>query len=278
MSFSGDIRDSINNKCMSINAERPVVGSVKEQVIKAAGYDVPIRIYTPEQGDSFPLILFIHGGGWVACNLETHDNLARYLCKNVGAVVLSVGYTNAPEAKFPVPLEQCYDSLLWAISHSQDINTNGNIAVLGDSAGGNLSAALCLMAADRQGPKIDFQVLINPSLDLRCLLPQGKALIELQYQVIQYVVSAKDVYNPYVSPLLAEDLTGLPPALILLAEFDLLREEGQLYADKLSTFKVPVKVFCQKGAPHLAGNAARASKAAKESLDVAVAELRKFLV
>lgn len=272
-----EVRNRINDRCMSIDAEVPEVGSTEDRSIEAAGRKTPLRIYTPSDGSRLPLILLIHGGAWVAGNLDTHDNLARYLCKNARAVVLSVGYQTAPEGKFPVPLEQCYDTLLWAATHTQQLRTDGRIAIVGDSAGGNMAAALCLVTRDRQGPQIDFQVLINPAPNLTCdgtIERQGGELDALRWQAMMYVENPEDVNNPYVSPSLA-DLTGLPAALIVLAEFDALRQDGQHYADKLHAADVPTSVYCQRGTDHLAGHSARASKAAQESLDTAVTALRE---
>lgn len=218
-----EVRNLINSKCMSIDAEIPEVGSIEERIVEAAGRRTPLRIYTPSEGDQFPLILFIHGGAWVAGNLDTHDNLARYLCKKVGAVVLSVDYQNAPEGKFPFQIEQCYDALLWAKSNTKQIRIDDRVAVVGDSAGANMAAALCLMSRDREGPRIDFQVLINPAPDLSCegtVEPQDNQLDFLRWQVKMYLENPEDIYHPYVSPSLAKDLTYLPTALILLAEHD----------------------------------------------------------
>lgn len=272
-----EVRGLINTKCMSIEAEVPQVHSVSEQIIDAAGRPTRLRIYAPQDAEDLPLILFIHGGAWVAGNLETHDNLARYLCKNAQAVVVSVEYQNSPEGKFPVPLNQCYDALQWAVGHTKQLYIDNQVAVVGDSAGGNLSAALCLMTRDQDGPKIDFQVLINPAPDLSCggtLERQGDTVDVLRWQAMMYVESPEDVYLPYVSPSLAEDLSGLPPTLILLAELDDLRSDGQAFANKLQAANIPTKVYCQLGTNHLAGYGARASKSAIESLDVAVDSLR----
>lgn len=271
-----EVRKLINSKCMDIDAEQPEVSTIKEHQINASGLDTILRIYTPNGEGKFPLILFIHGGVWVAGNLETHDNLARYLCKKVQAVVVSVEYKNSPEGKFPVPLEQSYEALLWATNHTELLQIDDRAAVVGDSAGGNMAAALCLMTRDRRGPKIDFQVLINPAPDLSCngtLEIQEDKLDVLRWQAKMYTKTSEEVYLPYVSPSLAEDLTGLPPALVVVAELDDLRYDGESYASKLRVAGVPTNIYCQWGINHLAGHGARASETAVESLDIAVASL-----
>lgn len=264
-----DVRAEINRKIMEIPAEKPAVWSVQDQKIDA----FTVRIYRPNQTQNLPAILFIHGGGWVGGNLETHDNMARYLCKNAGAIVVSVGYTNPPEGKFPLPLEQCYRALEWVKQQMKP----PKLAVAGDSAGGNMAAALCLMDRDRKGPKIDLQVLFNPAPDLTgggTIEKQGDSRDTMRWYAKQYLSNPKEASNPYVSPIAAKDLSGVAPALITLGELDGLREDGQAYADRLIEAGVPTNVYIQWGIGHLAGNGARAALCAQESLDVAVVALK----
>lgn len=273
------VRSMLNEKFLAIKAETPQVGHIDNITIQNEGRTTPLRLYTPNKSElkDLPVILYIHGGAWVAGSLDTHDNLARYLCKEVGALVVSVGYTNPPEGKFPLPLEQCYDALLWTVKNASEYHANpARLAVVGDSAGGEMAAALCLMARDRKGPAIVMQVLINPVVDNTWggLQPKGDELDQERWIATQYVVDAKDVYNPYVSPLLAKDLSHLPPALIILAEKDMFRKDAQKYAERLAGAGIFTNVYTQAGVGHLAGNGGRASSLAKESLDVAVAGLR----
>lgn len=274
-----EVRDKINQRIMSIEAPVPPVFSVTDLSISRDGRNTPIRIYKPAEGDSFPTILLIHGGAWVSGNLDTHDNLARYLCSEGKAVVVSVEYLTAPEGKFPLPLEQCYDTLKWISEHGTEISADTNkIAVVGDSAGGNMTAALCLMNRDRSGPKINLQVLINPAPDLTCkgtIERQNDSLDMLRWQATQYLSDPNDINNPYVSPLVATNLSNLPPAVIILAEKDDLREAGQKYADLLQAAGIPTYVYCQQGVNHLAGHGAKASSYARESLDVAIAQIQE---
>lgn len=272
------VRDRMNRKFLSIDAPTPQVWKVSSVTIKAEGRKTPLRIYRPGPEQNLPVILYIHGGAWVAGNLDTHDNLARYLCRGAQAVVISVGYLNAPEGKFPESLEQCYDALLWTMQHAGDFGGNpATLAVVGDSAGGNMAAVLCLLARDRKGPKIDFQALINPVIDNTwggTLKPQNDEFDTERWYSTQYVKDPEQTQLPYVSPNFARDLTHLPPALVLLAEKDMFRKGAQEYVDLLRKAGVPANVYIQWGVGHLAGNGARASKMSQESLDVAVAGLR----
>jgi acetyl esterase len=275
-----EVRDSINRDIMAIEAPEAAVWSVTQTVIHNEERSTPVRIYAPSDHRNLPVLLLIHGGAWVAGNLDTHDLLARYLCSETDAVVVSVEYQNAPEGKFPIPVEQCYDALIWTTEHADELAVDlTRVAVIGDSAGGNMSASLSLMARDRQGPKIAMQVLINPAPDLSCDASTewpGDIRDALQWIGLHYFFTPEDVFHPYASPQLAQDLSGLPDAVVLLAETDKLLASGQKYADALQAAGVPTFVYCQKGIGHLAGQGARASLAARESLDVAVRELRKI--
>jgi len=275
---SDKVRNMLNEKFLAVEAETPQVFKVENITIKNDDRTTPLRIYIPNEEKDLPIILYIHGGAWVAGSLDTHDNLARYLCKNVQALVVSVGYLNAPEGKFPVPLEQCYDALLWIKKNAQKFNTNpSRLAVVGDSAGGGMAAALCLLDRDRKGPSVELQVLINPVVDNTwggTLQLQGDEFDSERWIAAQYVKDPKDTSNPYVSPIFAKDLSNLPPALIILAEKDMFRKDAQKYADRLLASGVHTNVYTQFGVGHLAGNGGRASKLAQESLDVAAAALR----
>jgi len=275
---SDNVRKMLNEKFLSIEAEQPAVFNVANMTIENEGRNTPIRIYKPNDKKNLPIILYIHGGAWVAGNLDTHDNLARYLCKGAESIVVSVGYLNAPEGKFPFALEQCYDALLWTASHAADFQTTASrLAVVGDSAGGNMAAAVCILARDRKGPSIDLQVLINPVLDNTwggTLQVKGDEYDSERFIAAQYVKDPKETFNPLVSPVFAKDLKGLPPALIILAEKDMFREGAKKYADMLIGAGIPTNVYMQAAVGHLAGNGARASIMAQESLNVAVAALR----
>lgn len=273
-----EVRDLINKKILNIEAEKPDVHSVNDMKIERDGRKTPLRIYIPNECSHLPIVLFIHGGAWVAGNLDTHDNMARFISKEATALVVAVDYLNSPEGKFPIPLEQCYDTLLWIVEHAEEFHADANcLAVIGDSAGGNMTAALCLLSRDRKGPTIDLQILVNPPTDLTgkgTIQRQGDALDSIRWNATQYVEDPNDVNNPYVSPIMAKDLTNLPTALVILAEKDELRNDGQRYAERLISAGVPTNIYTQWGIGHLAGNGARASLQAQESLNIAVVALR----
>lgn len=272
------VRARINERIMDIEAPVSPVWTIENRIIKNGSRTTPVRVYLPNQNENLPIILLIHGGAWVAGNLDTHDNLARYLCSQVEAIVVSVGYMNAPEGKFPLQLHQSLDALEWIANHENEFPVNpSKLAIVGDSAGGNMAAALCLMVRDLQGPKIDLQVLINPAPDLRCngtIEPQDDSLDILRWQASHYVSTSEEVNNPYVSPLNASDLSNLPTTLVLLAENDELRSDGECFVRRLKESGVPTFVYLQKGIGHLAGHGARASLQAKESLEVTVIALK----
>lgn len=277
------VREFINKKIFSIESEILEVQNTSDITIKYGNRTTSLRVYTPlGELRRLPAIILIHGGAWVAGNLDTHDNMARYLCKEVQALVFSVEYQNSPEGKFPLPLEQCYDALLWISQHAQEFQGDPNLlAVVGDSAGGNMAAALCLLTRDRKGPAIDFQVLINPATDLTgngTIKRQDDALDPVRWQAAQYVMDPNDANTPYVSPIMSKDLSNLPSALVILAEKDDLRKDGQRYAEQLISAGVNTNIYTQWDIGHLAGNAARASTLAKESLDVAIAALRGVFI
>lgn len=257
-----EVREKIDGRIMQIEAPQPQVAKVVDTQVGVT----PIRLYMPNTNGSAPIILLIHGGAWVAGSINTHDNLARYLSCNTNSIVLSVGYSLAPEGKFPTQLEQCYEALLWAVKHANEFSGDpARLAVVGDSAGGNMAAALCLIARDRKGPKPLLQVLINPAPDLTIELDDFFA-----WQVQQYLADLKDLKNPYVSPGLAENVKDLPPAYVLVAEKDALKPSGEAFAKRLLEAGNQTVVYCQPNTDHLAGNAARASSVALPSLNAAV--------
>ncbi|HSX03236.1 MAG TPA: alpha/beta hydrolase [Rhabdochlamydiaceae bacterium] len=274
-----EVGEMINQRCLAKEGEKCAVAQVVDQEVICGERTTPIRLYVPQSTQqSLSAILLIHGGAWVGGSLDTHDNLARYLCNKASSIVISVGYLNSPEGKFPLPLKQCYDALLWIQNqkHIWGIDTE-RIAVVGDSAGGNMAAALCLMVRDRKGPPISLQILINPAPDLTgkgSLQPQGDAWDVMRWQALCYVNDPIEVYHPYVSPAVAKDLTQLPPALILLAEKDFLFEDGKRYYERLKEAGVASEFYIQDGIGHLGCDGAAATKNAQESLDQAVAALR----
>ena len=233
-----------------------------EQTISQDGKTVKIYIMKPEQITGKPgVLLFIHGGVWIVGNFQNHQRLLRDLVVNSGQIGVFVEYTSLPEARFPTQLDQSYAALKWVAAHAQEFGADGSrIAVAGNSVGGNMAAALTLMAKDRHGPKIRYQALLIPATDASVdtesyhTFGQGHFLARdfMKYGWDLYAPDAKSRDNPYVSPLRAttEQLKGLPPALVITAENDPLRDEGEAYARKLKEAGVEVAAVRYNGTIH----------------------------
>ena len=196
----------------------------------------------------------------VACSIEAHDGLCRALADQAKAIVVSVGYRLAPEHKFPAALDDCYAALLWAAEHAAGLGADGSrIAVGGDSAGGALAAAVTMLARERGGPKLCYQLLIYPAVDASMRWPskrykQRDSLLTPATMLFFWKSYSNnvlgDMQNPLMCPYQAASLAGLPPACVVTAEYDLLRDEGQAYAARLSQEGVRTKHVCYKGMLH----------------------------
>jgi len=235
------------------------VARVEDTYILGSGHDIPVRVYTPEGEGPFPVLVYLHGGGWVLGCLEDQDAEYRTIVNAVGCVVVSLGYRLAPEHKFPVPVEDAYHAACWVADHSVRLAGNGVIAVGGSSAGGNLAAAVALMARDRGGPQLACQVLSVPVTDYNFDTEsydqnsEGYVLTkaDMQWFWEHYLSTPGDGADAYASPLRAQDLSRLPPALVQTAEYDPLRDEGRAYADRLSAAGVPTTYRCYEGMLHM---------------------------
>ena len=223
-------------------APGPEVAKVENRSISGVGPDIPVRIYTPIGDGPFPVLGWFHGGGWVVGDLDTADGTARHLAVGTGCVVVSVDYRLAPEAKFPAAADDCYAATQWIAQNAASINVDpARLAVGGDSAGSNLAAAVTLMAKNRGGLPLVFQLLVYPvtAMDFSTGSYRQNAngyLLSgdgMKWYWNQYLSSEVDAANPYAAPLVAKDLSGLPPALVITAEFDPLRDEGEAYGQRL---------------------------------------------
>jgi acetyl esterase len=237
------------------------VAKVEDREIPAPDGPVPVRIFTPAGAGPGPLpvLVYFHGGGFVFGNCELIDPITRTLANKSGCVVVSVDYRLSPEHRFPAAIEDAYAVARWVVDHASDIGGDpARVAVAGDSAGGNLSTVVCLMAKDRGGPPIAFQVLIYPVVDSSMEQPsyaenaEGPILTvrDIQYFWDHYLPSEGDRTQTYASPLRAEDLSGLPPAMVITAEFDPLRDEGEEYGQRLAQAGVPTEVRRYHGMFH----------------------------
>jgi acetyl esterase len=271
-----DARAQIDAYIMGTEGNTQAVKEVRNVQIPGPGGELALRTYTPQASGPLPLVVYIHGAAWVAGSLDTHDNVCRCLCNGVPCTVVSVGYRLAPEHKFPAALDDAYAATVWAADHAGQLGADvGRLAVAGDSAGGNLAAAVCLMARDQAGPSVVFQLLVNPALDWTAYDAEG--FQEMKWCREQYLNGEEDYARPYASPLSADDLSDLPQAFIITGEQDALRDEGERYAGRLREAGVFVNYYCQKGMGHLSGLYARAAAEAQEALDLSVTVLRAAL-
>lgn len=232
--------------------------SVEDTQINVDGGHITLRIYR-STSEPRPAIVYYHGGGWVLGSIDTHDGYCRALANEAQAVVVSVEYRLAPEHLYPTAAEDCYTATKWVSENSDEIGAQvGRLAVAGDSAGGNLAAAVALMAKDRGGPEIDLQVLIYPITDHDVNTPSYKDFAEGYMLTRDSMIWFWDHYcpeisarnEPYASPARTADLSGLPPALVQTAGFDPLCSEGDDYANKLADAGVPVVHTCYEGMIH----------------------------
>ena len=238
----------------------PAVAQARDLSLDLPGRTIAARLYVPEgAGKNPPLVLFYHGGGWVIGDLESHDATARALARASGAAVLAVDYRLAPETKFPGPLDDCYDALRWAVDHAGELGVDATrLAVAGDSAGGNLAAAVAIRARDEGGPALRHQLLLYPVTDVDfangSYTDNGGGAFFLSTAMMQwfwnhYVHDAGDPH-PHAAVLRHENLGGLPPASVLVAQYDPLRDEGLAYAKALTAAGVAVETELAPGMIH----------------------------
>lgn len=235
--------------------------SVTDQVVPTTAGDVPVRIYRPADVTS-GVVVYFHGGAFFLGSLDTHDHVARALAQASGCTVVSVGYRLAPEHAYPAGLRDCYGVVRWVATHRAQLGCAGKVlAVAGDSSGATFAASVTAMAHDYGFDAITHQVLFYPSVDLDFDVDRYASLREnavgygLETAGLKpfnafYIESGADPADPLVSPIKRTDLSGLPPALILTAEFDPLRDEGELYGERLQAAGVPTTVHRYDGAGH----------------------------
>ena len=237
----------------------PEVARVEDRTIPGPDGEVPVRIYTPEGTGPFPILVWYHGGGWVVGDLDSADGTSRHLTVGAGCVVVSVDYRLAPETKFPGPAEDCYAATQWAADNAAALGADASrLAVGGDSAGGNLAAAISLMARDRGGPGIVHQLLVYPvtERDFGTNSYQsnadgfGLSQDAMRWYWQHYLASDADAENPYAAPMKAGDLARLPSALVITAEYDPLCDEGEAYAARLREAGVPTQYTRYDGMTH----------------------------
>jgi acetyl esterase len=225
------------------------IGAVKHFEINGGdGLSLKIRVYVPEGTGPFAVAVWAHGGSFVRGTLDMFDPVRRAFAKASGCIVVAVDQRLSPEAQFPAPLEDVYAALQWATSHAPEWKGDpASVGIAGESSGGNLAAALALLCRDRGAPRLAFQLLIEPILDARCqsasMRELGEGYILTREQLLwayQQYAPGVSSNNPLLSPLLAEDLTQLPPAVVITIEYDPARDEGEQYAARLAAAGIRV--------------------------------------
>jgi acetyl esterase/lipase len=269
------------------------VHRVEDRTLPGAGHQVPVRLYWPRAaggGERLPILVHFHGGGWAMGDLETHDRMARYYCNHADAIVINVDYRRPPEDKFPAAVDDSYLATCWAADHAGEIGGDpARIAVVGDSAGGNLAAVVCQIAKANKRPAIAFQALVYPATDLDVSKPYESrekfgggcyflSTRDMEWFTAFYLKNVRDeVGDPRASPLAAKDLSGLPPAVVVTAGFDPLHDEGRAYADRLKAAGVPVEYRCFEETIHAFLSFAPIIPAGEEGLAFISARLRNAL-
>jgi acetyl esterase len=260
------------------------VGSIEDITLPGAAGELKARIYRPDGEGPFPTVAFFHGGGWVIGNLDTHDNMARNVCRGSRAVVVSVDYRLAPEHPFPAAADDAVAAARWVAEHLGELGRNERLAVAGDSAGGNL-AAVVAQQLHADGTPLVGQFLIYPAVDAGGEYPsrvqnaRGYLLEQpsMDWFYGHYAGAWDDVKDPRLSPLHAADLAGLPPAVIVTAEFDPLRDEGEAYGKALRAAGVDAEVRRYDGMIHGFFDMGTISPAAQAAIDESCARFGGLL-
>jgi len=244
---------------LALSEPGPEVASVEDRVVAVDGGKIAVRIYTPAGDGPFPAHVYFHGGGFWLGDLDFSDGTCRELCDGADCVVVSVDYRLAPEHTYPTAPEDAYAALLWTVDHASELNIDvARVSVGGASAGGNIAAVVALMARDRSGPPLVCQILEIPVTDLTMSQPsivengEGYLLTRDSMEAYRsfYLADPADAKEPYASPLLATDLSNLPPAVVMTSEMDPLRDEGEAYAARLRDAGVPVSAKRWDGQVH----------------------------
>ena len=260
------------------------VARVEDRTIPGLVQPIPIRVYWPETGGDLPVLVYYHGGGWVFGDIDSVDATCRKLAVGAGCVVVNVEYRLAPEHRFPAAADDAYAAIAYVASHPPEFGVDPNrIAVGGDSAGGNLAAVACLMARVNRGPAIALQLLVYPVTDYDDIRPSmhefadGHLLTRagVDYFWSHYAASPAAARHPYASPINSVSLRGLPPAMVITAECDPIRDQGEAYALRLQEEGVPVTLKRYEGAIHAFFSMGGVIDAGKQAIADAAAALRE---
>ncbi len=265
-------------------ASQEPVARVLEQLVPGSGADIPVRLYLPDDIRPAPVLVFFFGGGWVLGSLAAVDPVCRRVANATPCAVVSVAYRRAPENPFPAALEDCYTATRWVAERGAEFGLDPErLAVGGASSGGNLAAAVALLTREREGPALALQLLVYPPLDHRADTPSMRETLDpvffgredLAWCWFNYLAEPADGDNPLASPLRAQELHGLPPALVITAELDPLRDQGELYAARLTEAGVSTELVRFDGAVHGFFSKADRFDAGAEAQALAAAALRR---
>jgi len=255
-----EVRRSFRNLWSTqMTGEPASIGRTEDIFIPGPERRIRARVYTPSRGARHPLMLYFHGGGYVKGGIDECDTFCRNLARVARHVVVSIDYRLAPEHPFPAALDDACAATAWACTQADEVGAaRGPVVVSGESAGGNLAAVTCFRARADPNAQIRWQVLLQPVVDFTMSapsmkLPRTECLVpreDLDWYYRTYYGSSRSRENPDVSPLFAANLAGLPPALIITAEYDTLRDEGKAYADRLRQAGVRVQYSCYPGMVH----------------------------
>jgi acetyl esterase len=269
----------------AVGGDPEPVHHVMDRRIPGPDSDLPIRVYTPNGPGPHPVLVYFFGGGWTLGSVDTSDGICRRLTNVAACVTVTVGYRLAPEHRFPAAVEDCYAATCWIAEHATELGGHTNrIAVGGDSAGGNLAAAVALLVRERGGVDLVGQLLVYPNTDF--LADSGSmadntdpALFNrtsVAWYWKHYLATESDGSDPLASPLRATDLRGLPPALVITAEYDPLRDQGEAYARRLAEYGVPVQLTRYDGMVHGFFAMAGSLDAGRAAIEQAGGQLRHW--
>ncbi|MBY4039244.1 alpha/beta hydrolase [Rhodococcus fascians] len=235
------------------------IHEVYDRTVPGPAGEIPIRVFRPSEHDNLPVLIYLHGGGWTMGNLEVGDDTCRELANRTGFLVVSVDYRLAPEHKFPAGFDDVYAVVTWLSAHASELGGDASrLAIGGESAGANLTAAVTVHARDNDGPDFAMQLLVCPVTEYAVERPSW---VEYEQAPIlgsddvlffwdQYLRDVSDRTDPRATPMNAESLHGLPPAFVLTAEFDPIRDDGEAYAQRLADAGVPTKLVRYEGIIH----------------------------
>ena len=284
-STPAEARESMRSRTAALGPFEEVA-AVTDHRVPVAGGEITVRVYKPAGIGPHPVLVFYHGGGWVIGDLYTHDGICRSIVNAAGCAVASVDYRLAPEFKYPVPVEDSYAGLLWVVANATRLGLDpARIAVGGDSAGGNLAAVMSLLARDRRGPRLLLQVLVYPvtNYDFSPASYRENATgfvlstEDMRWFWKHYLSREEQGREPMASPLMAKSLADLPPALVITAGCDPLRDEGETYAARLRDAGVAVTLTQYPGMFHGFLRMTRILDQSRVLLDEVAGALKKAL-